>query len=131
MSDWFCGSELPDCNRCQEIALERERMGKRRLGIGRLRPNVVLYGEENPKGDTIGELTEQDLWTGPEVVFVVGTALKVPGARRLVTELCRAAKAQGGLTVWINRNAPPSGLKFPLDLAFHGDCDEVASLLSC
>ncbi len=131
VSDWFCGSELPDCNRCQEIALERERMGKRRLGIGRLRPNVVLYGEENPKGDTIGELTEQDLWTGPEVVFVVGTALKVPGARRLVTELCRAAKAQGGLTVWINRNAPPSGLKFPLDLAFHGDCDEVASLLSC
>ena len=33
-----------------------------------------------------------------------------------MTELCRAAKAQGGFTVWINRDAPPSGLKFPLDL---------------
>ena len=59
-------------------------------------------GEENPRSDIIGELTEQDLGTGPEVVFVVGPARKVPGARRLVTELCRAAKAQGGSTVWIN-----------------------------
>lgn len=131
VSDRFCGSDLPDCSRCQEFALERERMGKRRRGIGGLRPNVVLYGEENPNGDMIGELTEQDLETGPEVVFVVGTTLKVPGARRLVTELCRAAKAQGGSTVWISRDAPPSALKLPLDLAFHGDCDEVASLLSC
>ena len=74
-------------------------MGKRRRGIGRLRPNVVLYGEENPKGDIIGEVAEQDLGTGPEIVFVVGTALKVPGATRLATELCCAAKTQGGLTV--------------------------------
>ncbi len=130
-SEWFCGSGLPDCNRCEEIALERERMGKRRLGVGRLRPNVLLYGEDNPKGDMIGELTEQDLRTGPEVVFVVGTALKVPGARRLVTELSHAAKARGGFTVWINTDAPPFGLKLLLDFAFQGDCDEVASLLSC
>ena len=130
VSDWFCGSEPPDCDRCQEIALEREMMGKRRRGIGRLRPNVVLYGEENSKGDIIGEVAEQDLGTGPEIVFVVGTALKVPGATRLATELCCAAKSQGGLTVWINRDAPPSGLKLPLDLVLHGDCDEVAFLLS-
>ena len=129
--DWFYGSDLPDCKRCEEVALERERMGKRRRGIGRLRPNVVLYGEENPKGEMIGELAEKDLGFGPEVVFVVGTTLKVPGARRLITELCRAAKTQSGFTVWINRDAPPSGLKLPLDLALYGDCDEVASLLSC
>ena len=78
----------------------------------------------------IETLTEQDLGTGPEIVFVVGTALKVPGARRLVKELCRAAKDQGGSTVWINRDASPSALKLPLNLAFHGDCDEVAYLLS-
>ena len=41
-------------------------------------------------------MTEKDMGTGPEVFFVVGTALKVPGARSLVTELCRAAKARGG-----------------------------------
>ena len=105
-------------------------MGKRRRSIGRLRPNVVLYGEENPKGDIIGELAEQDLRTSPEVVFVVGIALKVPGARRLVKELYRTVEAQGGLTVWINKDAPPSGLKLPLNLILQGDCDEIASLLS-
>ena len=68
-------------------------MGKRRRGIGGLRPNVVLYGEENRRGSEIGELTEQDLKTGPEIVFVMGTTLKVPRARRLVIELYRAAKA--------------------------------------
>jgi len=56
--DLFCGSDLPDCNRCSENALERERIGKRRRGIGRLRPNIVLYGEENPIGSEIRELTE-------------------------------------------------------------------------
>jgi len=91
--EWFCGSDLLDYNRCEEIALERERLGKRRLSIGRLRLNVLLYGEENPNGDMTKELTEQDLETGLELVFVVGTTLKVPRARRLVIELYRAAKA--------------------------------------
>ena len=129
VSDWFCESEPSNCNRCQEIALKRERIEKRRLDIDRLRSNVVLYGEENPKGDMIEELTEQDMWTGLEIVFVIGTALKVPEARRLMTELCRVTKAQDELTVWINRDASSSGLKLSLNLAFHGDCDEVASLL--
>lgn len=131
MPDLFCGSDPPDCNRCQDIELDRARMGKRQRGIGKLRPDVVLYGEGNPKSDMIGEVAEQDLGTGPEVVVVAGTALKVPGARRLVTELCCAAKTRGGFTVWINMDAPPSGLKLPLDLALHGDCDEVATMLSC
>lgn len=74
-------------------------MGKRRLGIGRLRPNVVLYEEENLRGDLIGELTEQDLRMNPEIIFVVGTALKVPEARRLTMKLCRAARAKGEFTV--------------------------------
>ncbi len=93
VSDSFRGSDLPDCNRCQEIAVEREDTGKRRLGIGRLRPNVVLYGEENRNDDLIRTIAKRDLQRGSDIVFVVGTGLKVPGARRLVTELCRAATA--------------------------------------
>ena len=128
--DWFRGSDLPDCTRCQDAALDRERMGKRRRGIGRLRPNIVLYGENNPNSDIIGGLAEQDLKARPDAVFVVGTALKVPGARRLGRELCRAVKARGGVTVWINKDAPTSGLNLPMDFILQGDCDEVASLLS-
>ena len=48
----------------------------------------------------------------------------------MVTELCRARRVQGGLAIWINKEAPPSGLEGPFDLAFVGDYDEVAALLS-
>ena len=57
-------------------------MEQRQRGTGRLRPNIVLYGKESPKGDVVGELADQDLGTGPEIFFVLGTTLKMPGARR-------------------------------------------------
>ena len=125
----FCGSDLPDCTRCQGVALDREREGKRQRGIGRLRPNIVLYGEDNPNGRIIGASAKQDIRAGPDAVFMVGTALKVPGAKKLARELCRAVQDRGGVTVWINKDVPASGLKLPLDLVLQGDCDEVASLL--
>ncbi len=57
-------------------------MGKRRRGIGRVRPDVLLNGKKTPKDDMIGAMAEQDLGLGPEFVFLVGTALKVPEAGR-------------------------------------------------
>lgn len=126
----FVGPELPSCTQCCHASLERERIGKRRLGIGRLRPNIILYGEENPDGYAIGETAAHDVRRGPDVVYVAWTALKVPGARQLARELCRATKARGGLTVWINKDLPPSGLGFGYDFVFQGDCDEIAMLLS-
>jgi len=47
----------------------------------------------------IRELREQDLRKGLDTVLVVGTALKVPGAKRLVRELYYTAKARGRLIV--------------------------------
>jgi len=99
MSDRFHKSDLSDCDRCREITLKRERMRKRQLGIGRLRSNVVLYEEESFMSHEIEQMTKQDLKRGSEMVFVVKTGLKVSEARRLATELCRVAKAQGELTV--------------------------------
>jgi len=124
----FSKADLPDCSRCQVIAWERERTGKRQRGIGRLRPSVVLYGEDHPQGDLIGAIAEKDLRTGVDVVLVVGTALKVAGAKRLVRELCHVAKARGGVAIWISKDPPPSYTLF--DIAIQGDCDVVASLLS-
>ena len=127
--DMFSGSELPGCCHCQEVALSQEERGKRGQGIGRLRPNIVLYGEENPSRDFIGQTTVKDLRKGPDAVVVAGTGLKVPGARLMVRELCRTAKAQGGLAIWINKEAPPSGVGIDFDFVLQGECDHVASLL--
>ena len=81
------------------MAIDREKVGIQRRRVGRLRPNVVLFGEQDPDGDAIGRITERDLRKGPDVVLVVGTGLKVPGARRFVKELSCAAKRQDGSTV--------------------------------
>lgn len=126
---WFDGPELPLCRHCCHESLERERTGKRSLGIGRLRPNIVLYGEENPDGCMIGRRVAHDARKGLDVVYVAGTALKVLGARKLTQELCRATKARGGLAVWINEYLPPSGLGFAFDFVLRGDCDEIARSL--
>lgn len=42
-------------------------------------------------------------------MLVIRASLKVPGARRLVTELCQSARASstGKATLWISRDAPP------------------------
>jgi len=48
------------CPRCQQVALEREKNGKRHLDIGRFYLNIVLYGEDNPKAGLIGEIRECD-----------------------------------------------------------------------
>ena len=97
--DMFSGPDLPGCCHCQEVALRQEKRGKRGRGIGRLRPNIVLYGEENPNCDFVGQNTMRDLRRGPDAVVVAGTSLKVPGARLMTRELYHTAKARGGLTV--------------------------------
>ena len=93
--DWLQEPDFPDCSRCRETSMNRERRGKRALRVNRLRPNIVLYGEEHPAGDEIEEVTAQHLKTGPEVIFVVGKALKVPGAKSLAREFGRALKPAG------------------------------------
>ena len=114
---------------CEQVAINRELTGKRRRSIGVLRPNVVLYGEDNPDANTIGKIVQRDLRTGPDVVLVVGTRLKVPGARRLAKELCRAAKYRNRFTIWASKDAPPRGLGITFDAVFRCDCDGLANML--
>ena len=121
----FTGNEPPECVRCQDVALERHIMGKRSRGVGRLRPNIVLYGEENLEGEAIGEMVEEDLAADPMILIVAGTSLRVPGARQLVKEFSRTIQARGGLAIWMNKEAPPAKLNVPWDYAWQVDCDQV------
>ena len=95
--------------------MERERRSKRLTGISKLRPDVVLHGEEHPNGESIRRIAESDLRKRSDLILTVKTCLKVLGAKGLVRELCHAAETLGGTTVWINKEAPPSGLAFTSD----------------
>ena len=44
----FSGSDVSDCPRCWGIAVKGERRDKLTIGVGKPRPNVILYGDKNP-----------------------------------------------------------------------------------
>ena len=102
-------------------------LGRRRPAVGRLRPNVVLCGEAGHHGNEIGNTLTRDLNVVPDVVVVVGTKLKIDGARDLVRDICRAARVKGGFTLWLNKTAPSSRMRDEFDVVLLGDCQQLAS----
>ncbi|GAA5965883.1 hypothetical protein JCM21900_004937 [Sporobolomyces salmonicolor] len=83
----------PACPRCMEIESARFAAGDRSRGVGVLKPDVVLYGEEHKDGERVGEITRRDLMgQRPDLLLVVGTTLKVKGTKRLVRELSKVIK---------------------------------------
>ena len=69
--------------------------GKRSLNIGRLRPNVLLYGEPHPDDKEILETAKHGLRICPELVLIVGTKLAIPGARSIAADFCDAVRSVG------------------------------------
>ncbi|OLL25824.1 NAD-dependent protein deacetylase hst4 [Neolecta irregularis DAH-3] len=127
----FVDHEAPDCERCLETDQVRRIAEKRQHGIGKLRPRVVLYHEENPDADAIGTVSTADLRARPDALVVVGTSLKVPGVQRLVKEFSKAVKHAKGLVIWINKDDPPinRGFENVWDLTVKGDCQNAIELL--
>lgn len=130
----FTSSEtVPECPECLKIDSARIDSGKRPMGIGRLRPKVVLYNEFNPDAEIIGQITEYDLTSRPDGLIVVGTSLKIPGVRRMVREMSQAVHASKGATVWMNIDDPPQitkrEFKGCFDLIVKGDCQIIPKLL--
>ncbi|RPA73194.1 DHS-like NAD/FAD-binding domain-containing protein [Ascobolus immersus RN42] len=132
-SELFEGADAPNCPECEELDAVREVAGKRTVGVGKLRPRMVLYNEENPDADAIGAVTSGDLKSRPDCVVVVGTSLRIPGVRRIVREMCGTARSvRGGVTVWVNRDDPPTGKEFEgiFDLVVRGECEQVAEMVN-
>lgn len=127
--DLFDGPVPPECDSCVGYDQAREVVGKRRHGVGRLRPRMVLYNESNPDDEAIGAVARADMRTRPDAVIVVGTTLKIPGVRRITKEMCGIVRdRRDGLSVWINHDPAPSGPQFEgcWDLVVKGTADEIA-----
>jgi len=89
---------------------------------------MVLYNGQNPDDEAIGSVITSDLRARPDAIIVAGTTLRVPGARRIVKEMCRLVRDQvDGVTIWISKEAAPKGkdLENCWDLVVRGSCDEV------
>jgi NAD-dependent SIR2 family protein deacetylase len=102
---------LPNCPRCTVTEEMRICAGKRAHGVGKLRPNIVLYNEEHKDAELVGEVVLNDLVKGrkeADLVLVVGTSLKIPGTKRLVREFANAIHSCSARTAG---NAPSHSSK--------------------
>jgi len=112
----------PPCPSCASLEQTRALVGKRLRGVGKLRPSVVLYGEDHREGEGVGEVVRRDLCgigdvklatsssdkgesssptkirarprKGPDLLLVVGTSLRVPGTKRIVREFSKAVRSR-------------------------------------
>lgn len=122
--DVFLTGAAPDCPYCSAKNAKREKGGRRSLAIGRLRPDVVLYGEEHPAAHLIGPLMTYDISLSPDVLLILGTSLKVHGLKVMVREFAKAVHARGGKVVFVNRTKPPESIWGDvIDYWVEWDCD--------
>ncbi|KAL5630706.1 hypothetical protein BROUX41_000578 [Berkeleyomyces rouxiae] len=118
------GGEQPDCPHCAGATEARMERGKRPLGIGKLRPDIVLYGEEHPSSHLISPIITSDLSILPDMMLIMGTSLRVHGLKVMVREFAKAVHNKGGIVVFVNFTKPPeSTWGDVIDYWVSWDCD--------
>ncbi|KAH9889646.1 hypothetical protein F4778DRAFT_385410 [Xylariomycetidae sp. FL2044] len=116
--------EQPECPHCAGATAARQEKGKRALGVGKLRPDIVLYGEEHPQSDLISPIVQHDLSAGPDLLLILGTSLRVHGLKTMVKEFAKAVHSKGGKVVFINFTKPSeSAWGDVIDYWIEWDCD--------
>ena len=128
----FAKGKPPSCLECIKGAEDRQAAGKRkRSSQGILRPDIVLYNEEHPKAEMIWDHFVDDLHKKPDLLIVIGTSLKIPGIKRMITITAGYVKRKGGLCIYIDRNVLPTKSSWRNVFDYHllGDSDDVTSLL--
>jgi NAD-dependent SIR2 family protein deacetylase len=108
-----------------KVAKPGYQTGSEQLTVGKLKPNVLLYGEAHSDDKEIIKAIDDDLETCPDLLLVVGTKLGIPGARSIATRLCRATQSSGGFAVWINKEEPTSSSRPLFNSMLKGDCDAI------
>lgn len=116
--------QQPECPHCVGATAAREERGKRALGVGKLRPDIVLYGEEHPSSHLISPIVTHDLALHPDMLLILGTSLRVHGLKVMVREFAKAVHSKGGKVVFVNFTKPPeSSWGDIIDYWVQWDCD--------
>lgn len=117
----------PLCPNCKTIGDERALLGKRQLAVGTLRPNIVLYNEEHPDAETIGELQSSDIKRKPDLLIVLGTSLRIPALKRFIKLAAKTIhESSQGCTILVNKTPPTKEWERVFDYFIEGDSDEWA-----
>ncbi|OMJ20227.1 NAD-dependent protein deacetylase hst4 [Smittium culicis] len=134
------GETLP-CPKCSNNDLQRSFRGKRPLGVGLLRPDVVLYNEQHPQAEVIGLFSEFDLRRKPDLLIVIGTSLKIPGVKRLAKEISKTVESSSEFShkngtaksIYINCGPPNSFKEWEsvFDFFVDGPSDVAVEMLKC
>ncbi|KAJ3562112.1 hypothetical protein NPX13_g8685 [Xylaria arbuscula] len=123
----FQGSRPPSCRSCAS----RQR---RAAAIGVLRPRIRLYDQDDGAIDdeAIQLVVADDSRAPLDALLVVGTALRIPGAARLVDKLLASVRlfADGGVTAWVNPLVqPPTSLASRFDLKVSVEADALVDMV--
>ncbi|PTB65671.1 DHS-like NAD/FAD-binding domain-containing protein [Trichoderma citrinoviride] len=114
----------PECPHCVGATEARQERGKRALGVGKLRPDIVLYGEEHPSAHLISPIVTHDLALYPDMLLILGTSLRVHGLKVMVREFAKTVHSRGGRVVFVNFTKPPeSSWGDIIDYWIQWDCD--------
>jgi NAD+-dependent protein deacetylase SIR2 len=115
------------CPACIKREEERAQMGKRLRGVGRLSPDIVLYGGYNSEETEIARKVKSDM--DLSVLVAMGTSLRVYGVKQMVREMSRGVRTSGGLSIYVGRELPQKSMEKCFDLYFSGECDMFSKRL--
>ncbi|AOA62172.1 NAD+ dependent histone deacetylase [Komagataella phaffii CBS 7435] len=120
--------ESPECPKCLEFYFARLSQGKRlsSINIGILRPNIILYGENNEYSEYLVRGFNQDLNKRPNILLIFGTSLKVNGVQSLVKKIAKNLHEDDskGIVIYINKTPLNSSWNSIVDFHIQADCDE-------
>ncbi|EMC91022.1 hypothetical protein BAUCODRAFT_333228 [Baudoinia panamericana UAMH 10762] len=84
--------------------------------VGRLRPDIVLYGEDTPEADSIGEqIRNMKLAPQADALIIAGTSMTIAAARNAV-ETLKAGLSEGSEVFWVNLQRVPKSIEHLIDV---------------
>ncbi|KAI8892684.1 DHS-like NAD/FAD-binding domain-containing protein [Globomyces pollinis-pini] len=129
----FDDGKAPPCPDCMDKSQIRLAMGKRAINVGTLRPNIVLYNEHHAQGDSIAQLQNFDLKKRPDLLFVMGTSLKIPGVKNLIKSISELMKStttkSRPIIVYVNMTRAGREWEEIFDYQLLGPSDQTCTLL--
>src|ERR1700722_4780131 len=133
--DCLMSGSLPSCYVCQEEQRNRKLSGKRPHKVPTMVPDVLLYGQENGDGEYVGDIQMKDIRV-TDLLVVVGTSLKVDGAKSTVKEFSKYLRRHHSRTgpalraIYINTDlTAPKTWSRVFDAWVKADCQVVASAI--